>query len=238
MSKLLVLLNKRVINIAMIAISLLMIAIGLILASSLFFADNVLEIAYKKTEISNKMNGYSLYYALSNQNGAEIYLDIVGIKKYKNSNYEITITKTNVDGKETILEDYVYYLIDGIPYSKDDKNKYHRLKEEVIYINTEIYLKGLTNAKEIVYVGKEEIEDNKYEKYTFVIDNKIMNEILKYSNMPDLVFDKENIECVAWIDNEGYLYRLDYDIATGLDEPTSLMMRIFVVAYNKIEDFR
>ena len=241
MSKLLTVLNKNVIVIILISISVLLILIGLILVSPFFFIDNVLTISYKKTKISNSMSGYILYYSLSGQIEDKIYDDIVGIENYKDKSYKVRLIKMDIDeeadSEENDSEDYLYYVIDGIAYSKDDKNKYHKIKEKVIYNNTEIYLKGLINAKEIVYVGKENLEDNEYEKYTFIIDTKIMKEILKYSNIPDLIFDKETMGCVAWIDSEGYLYKLDYDISTGLNKSTSLMVRVFMSSYNQVTDF-
>jgi hypothetical protein len=239
MPKLLSIFNRKVIFAIIITISLIMIGIGIILASSLFSVDNVLVTAYKKTEISESLNRYKLYFSLTGQTSDKIYHDVVSIENYKGTNYRVTIIKFDIgeDGKEIVSEEIMYYVIDGIAYSRDDKNKYHEIKEEIIYDNTDIYLKGLLNAKEIVYVGKEEMEDNEYEKYTFIIDTKIMSEILKYSNLPDLVFDKKTIKCSALLDSDGFVFRLSYYIDTGLDESTSLMLELFVVEHNEGANF-
>ena len=234
--------RKKIINKKNMSIFIMVLAFGLIflgillIINPIFKKKSVLDKAYKKAIISENMNGYALYQFLSGVDLEDKYKKMVIIENYRNEKYRITIENEVLDSEES--SNTVIYVFDGIPYIEDDNNQNQKFNKKVIYDNTEIYLKGLIEAKEITYFGKEKLENTEYERYDFVIDSETMKEIMKYTKMPDFKIDNKKIECSVLLDNNGYIYKIIYHLNNDLKDKQAIKLNIFVLSYNQVEDFQ
>lgn len=243
--------NKKNLSISLVIMGVLAVLVGVFIEFNLKELNDYDEVKEKKIDFSKKleeaynkislstMNGYKVAYTLMGPYKEEKYLDIVTIENYMNKKYRVTVEYKN-DKWENIAKSDVYYIIGDITYAEKENKEYRKLDEEIIYNDTEVYLKGLINAKEVSYEsGKSiEVDGNTYEKYKFLVNVNIIKEILEHTNIKHISFDEESIECVAWLDEEGYLYRLDYNLLGSIDGGTPpLTLFLFLMDYNEIEDF-
>ena len=232
----------------MIVLSLLLIVAGLCLFLNPELLSNddkkdvdspfdVLKEAYEKTKISNMMNGYSMTYMLIGKNGEKEYLDTVEMINYKNTKYKIT--EKFIDNTEKQLsEPNVYYIIDGITFLEKNDGKYEKV-EEIIYNNTGIYLEGISSVQKLLLQTKESLGSNgvEYDKYVVLVDANNVAKMVTHTNVGDISFVDESIACVVWIDENGYIFRMDYDLSSGINGDDVFSIIIVLENYNKIENF-
>jgi len=225
--------NRKKISILFLITSIALILIGVFLLNLNFSSEQeILREAHKKSKISSLMSSYEIFYFI----GGDLEdFGYVTIENYENKKYKVTIQTFDENQKNSVVE--VMYILDGVAYSEISDDKYIKLDEKIIYNNTEIYLTGLLEAEKISYVGLDKIVGREYKKYSFIVKTKIVKKILNYTKKSNLSFDKENIECMAWIDEEGYIDRIDYYLFSGIENNEALILTVYVKKYNQIEDF-
>jgi len=123
------------------------------------------------------------------------------VTNYENSDKEITIT-----GRGETEEKYL--VKDGKNYSVKDE----KLTEvdTVPYANTESYLTGVNNLKEVTQGKDEEISKVKYKVYTGKISVEDMNNILKSTELGYTTSNEGTAE--VWLTEDNHVYKVYYKV--------------------------
>lgn len=162
-------------------------------------SDNGLNGAIKKTSIKEK--GLESYRCKVDIINDKERIDYIVLNK-ENKEYDISISTEDGNYSFTINKDTKekrHAPIDKPLPSEDIKQKYD-------YPNTDIFLSGLDNAKD-VKKSKVTIGDTKYTKQSFKISKNDLNKILEGF---DIKVKKEGTG-FAYIDKDNYVYMINYE---------------------------
>ena len=185
----------------------------------------------ERIKISDAMSSYTMTYILTGFYEGEIHTDYVQIQNYMNKRYKIMKNTFKSDK----LTENTYYVLDDVSYIEEDGKL---LKKGVSYSDAEIYLKGVVNAEEISFFGKDmvlpddENGENEYDKYTFKIKESVMEDIMKVADVRDIEF-KNEVDGAVWFDKEGYIRKIEYNLASGLGSETSFAAILYFSRYNE-----
>ncbi len=216
-------------------------------------ASKDLKDAYNKMSVGdgkNQVNGYSLSIRLFGLYNDEKINQSIRVQNYLGENFKV------VDSSST---ETTYYVIDGVNYksvatdTSTDATKqstyktatgadetgfgstkvattYEETKDDVPFINTDLYLTSLKSAKKIGDATEEKIGDLTYTTYEYTVTKKNMVKILVGSALEDIKFTAD-VPAKVWIDSDGYVYKIEYDLATGIDSDSTLSLNVY---YNAI----
>lgn len=197
--------------------------------------------AYKKMSIGegkNKINGYTMSIKIFGIYNDEKVNTNISVHNYMKQDYKISIDRD------------VYYLIDNVKYrviknttndlpSKafDDvnssiKTSYEEIDNNVLYTNTDLYISTLKNAKADDKPITEKIGEMEYKTYTYLASKKIVSEMLKDVDLKDVKI-KENVPTKVWIDTDGYVYKIEYDLSNKIENSSNLTLTIYCSGINK-----
>lgn len=217
-------------------------------------ASKDLKNAYNKMSVGdgkNQINGYSLSIRLFGLYNDEKVNQSIRVQNYLGKNYKV------VDSSETEI---TYYVIDGTNYKSItndkendttlynntestslngtgfDTNKvvtmYEETNDVVPFTDTDLYLTSLKSAKKIGDATEEKIGDLKYTTYEYTVVKKNMLKILAGSALKDIEFSAD-IPTKVWVDEDGYVYKIEYDLATGIKSESTLSLNVY---YNAVND--
>lgn len=218
-------------------------------------ASKDLKNAYNKMSVGdgkNQINGYSLSIRLFGLYNDEKVNQSIRVQNYLGKNYKVVDSSDN---------EITYYVIDGVNYKSvvDDTDSdttkkesaynkntgattgfdidkaittYEETDEAVPFTNTNLYLTSLKSAKKIGDATEEKIGDLKYTTYEYTIAKKTMLKILAGSALKDIKFTAD-IPTKVWIDKDGYVYKIEYDLATGIKSESTLSLNVY---YNAVND--
>jgi len=217
-------------------------------------ASKDLKNAYNKMKVGdgkNQINGYSLSIRLFGLYNDEKVNQSIRVQNYLGKNYKV------VDSSDT---ETTYYVIDGVNYKPVvgdkktdttlyndpestssnlpgfDINKsittYEETEDAIPFTDTNLYLTSLKSAKKIGDATEEKIGDLKYTTYEYTVTKKDMLKILAGSALEDIKFTVD-IPTKVWIDKDGYVYKIEYDLATGIKSESTLSLNVY---YNAVND--
>jgi hypothetical protein len=218
-------------------------------------ASKDLKNAYNKMSVGdgkNQINGYSLSIRLFGLYNDEKVNQSIRVQNYLGKNYKVVDSSDN---------EITYYVIDGVNYksvvnnteSDTTKNEsaynkntetttgfdndkevttYEETDKAVPFTDTNLYLTSLKSAKKIGDATEEKIGDLKYTTYEYTVAKKTMLKILADSALKDIKFTAD-IPTKVWIDEDGYVYKIEYDLATGIKSESTLSLNVY---YNAVND--
>lgn len=213
-------------------------------------ASKDLKKAYNKMSVGdgkNQINGYSLSIRLFGLYNDEKVNQSIRVQNYLGKNYKV------VDSSDT---ETTYYVIDGVNYKSVTNTKesdtalgdtnstglgfdtaktvttYEETEDEVPFTDTNLYLTSLKSAKKIGDATEEKIGDLKYTTYEYTVAKKTMLKILEGSALEDIKLTAD-IPTKVWIDKDGYVYKIEYDLATGIKSESTLSLNVY---YNAVDD--
>ena len=198
-------------NILIIMIFILLLCVGCGNSKLSSYADN--------TKIGKSTTGYKLDLRIYGKYNGKNVKKTVMIDNYKN-----TDKKVNIAGLVGLkLEDKVYILKDKKYYEVVD-NKLKEVKS-IIYEDTDIYLKGVYNIKNVSSPKTEKLGEVEYTVYTGKLDKKVFNDMLKATDLDITVSEDGTAE--VWITKDNRVYKAYYKTGELTIYPSFLM-------YNKI----
>lgn len=205
-----------------------------------------LKSAYNKMSVGdgkNQINGYSLSIRLFGLYKDEKVNQSVRIQNSLGKNFKVVDSSDDTE--------MTYYVIDGTNYKSvtedvkttDDttdtlfgntttKVTYEKTKDAVPFIDTDLYLTSLKSASKVGDSKEEEIGDLKYTTYEYTVSKKTMLKILAGTVLKDIKFTA-NIPTKVWIDKDGYVYKIEYDLATGIKSESTLSLNVY---YNSVNN--
>ncbi len=212
-------------------------------------ASKDLKNAYNKMSVGDgedQINGYSLSIRLFGLYNDEKVNQSIRVQNYLGKNYKV------VDSTDTEI---TYYVVDGVNYKSvttDEETDestyktttgtgfdttksvttYEETEDDVPFINTDLYLTSLKSAKKIGDATEEKIGDLTYTTYEYTVAKKTMLKILAGSVLEDIKFTAD-IPTKVWIDADGYVYKIEYDLATGIESESTLSLNVY---YNAVND--
>jgi len=222
-------------------------------------ASKDLKKAYNKMSVGdgkNQINGYSLSIRLFGLYNDEKVNQSIRVQNYLGKNYKVVdssdteITYYVIDGvnyksvvadtkADTTKESSTSNETTGAAASNGlgfDTNRavttYEETEDDVPFIDTNLYLTSLKSAKKIGDATEEKIGDLKYTTYEYTVTKKTMLKILAGSVLEDIKFTA-NIPTKVWIDKDGYVYKIEYDLATGIESESTLSLNVY---YNAVND--
>lgn len=203
--------------------------------------------AYNKMSVGEKENEV---------NGYTMNLKLFGVYNDKKINTSIRVNNyMNKDFKVTV-DDITYYLIDDAKYkttgnaldkfsssqkysfeadTERETAEYDEIDEDIPFIDTDSYLATLKNVKADDKPLTEKIGDYEYKTYTYSANKKNMAELLKDTVLKDIVFET-NVPAKVWIDSEGYVYKIEYSLASGLKSSSTLTLTAYFSGVNMAKE--
>lgn len=196
---------------------------------------------YENTKAGGKIDSYQLDLRIYGSFGDETYNEIFRVDNYKGTQFKvdnigknIVLPKEEPTEKEVqddllpIMRDNSSYKIDGKSYELKD-NTYVEV-ETLMYTNPNIYLETITKAKKVEELKEDKIGDNTYKTYSFKVDKKDMEPILKDGALKDLKL-KSDVSAKLWIDKDSRVYKVIYYLIEGKDrvEINASFFRINVI---------
>lgn len=195
--------KKKKIIIISVIVAVIAITVGVCLLLGILGKTTKLEQMVANTEVK-KSKGYIMDLRINGTyNNKKIY-KIIMINNYNNTDKQIAITNvTNgADEKsEYVVKDGKYYEV------KEDK-----LKEvnNVLYEDTDVFLEGVKDAKNIKQVEDKKIGEKTYKVYTGDVSKKTINNMISHT---DLGFEVDkDATAEIWLTNDNYVYRAYYRI--------------------------
>lgn len=200
--------------------------------------------AYKKMTIGesdNKINGYTMSIKL--------------FGSYNDQRISTSVRVNNYMGKDfkAVIDNTTYYLIDDVKYkiipntinnlpSKELEDfdstinaSYEEIKESIPFTNTDLYISTLKTAKADDKPLTEKIGEIEYKTYTYLANKKIVSEMLKNTDLKDAEI-KENVPTKVWIDTDGYIYKIEYDLSNKIEKSSNLTLTIYCSGINKARE--
>ncbi len=169
--------------------------------------------AYNK--ITNKKGSYNLSIRIIGVNDKTNINETIFIQSYRNSKYLIsrTIVNASTDNTNRRLpsSQKTIYVIDGITYTQNATGQYVKTTESVFYNDPSLYLIGFKNAKANAGKILEKIGEVTYDVYNLTFVKKDIENILNNNALTDVKLTKE-VTGKVYIDKEGYIFRLIYNI--------------------------
>lgn len=199
---------------------------------------------YENTKAGGAIDSYQLDLRIYGSYGGETYNEIVRVDNYKGTQFKIdNIVKNtvvpNVEEKEpnseTTEDDMLPFLRDNASYRIDGKN--YELKDSayvevdtLMYTNPNVYLETISKAKKVEELKEDKIGDNTYKTYSFKVDKKDMEPILKDGALKDLKL-KSDVSVKVWIDKDSRVYKVIYYLIEGKDrvEINASIFRINII---------
>ena len=182
---------------------------------------------YDNMEVNPNMIGYTIDLRFDGIYNDKKVNDIVRVDNYMNKDYIINDSNRVID-KEDSLREADLYISNGKSYVMKEE-KYISVEETSMYTNTNIYLTGLLKAKKVGKPTEDEIGTKKYTSYTFKVDKKTMNEILKNTSLKLEV--TKDVEAKVYIE-EDKVYKIVYNIHTGLEQEDTLVLSVCYFKFN------
>ena len=194
--------NKKslIIIIAVVLVIVLALLLGLFMNKE----SSKLKTNAEKTEISTDTTGYRLDLRIFGTYNKTKINEIVMVNNYKNSDKQVNFTKVS-DGKETTRE---FLVKDGKYYEVKD-NKLSSV-ENILYEDTDIFLKGVKNMTDTEFSSTEKIGETSYDVYKGVVSKSIVNDMLEETDL-GFKIDKD-ATCEVWITADGYVYKAYYKV--------------------------
>lgn len=199
--------------------------------------------AYNKMAIGDKENEI---------NGYTMNLKLFGVYKEQKVNTAIRVSNYMNKDFKVIVDNTTYYLIDGAKYKSTESDldrfsssqkynfnedtardtvKYDEIDEDIPFINTNSYLATLKNVRADDKPLTEKIGDYEYKTYTYSANKNNMASLLKDTVLKDIVFET-NVPAKVWIDSEGYVYKIEYSLSSGLKSNSTLTLTAYFSGVN------
>lgn len=204
--------------------------------------------AYSKMEVGtskSQINGYTASIRLFGLYKDKKINQSIRVQNYQNKDYKVVDSSSDVEK--------TYYIIDGVNYksvvktsttssSKDTTTSifgssnssvtYEKTTSKVPFTNTNLYLTSLKSAKNTGDAKSETIGDLKYTTYEYTVSKKVMSTILADTTLKKIEFTAD-IPAKVWIDKDGYVYKVEYDLATGIKSDSTLSLNVY---YNSVNN--
>lgn len=199
--------------------------------------------AYKKMSVGekeNQVNGYILSIKLFGVYGDEKVNESVIVSNYKDTSFKVE------------SDDYTYYVVGNKKYksvnSTSKKNElnlgiednshieaYEETKDEIPFLDTDKYILPLKNAKADDKPLADKIGEFEYNTYTFSVKKEkaqklLENTVLAKKKLP------ANVPAKVWIDQDGYVYKIEYDIAAGYKKSSLLTLTVYYNGVNNASE--
>ncbi len=206
------------------------------------FSKEELIKAYEKMQAGpDGINGYILELRIFGQIDNERINETVRLKNYMNEQLEVKINniskekgkgRVNEAGEaneisEEISNENVFVVSENKVYKQNKDAEYVEYKEEFLYKDVNIYLKGLNNIIEIKETEIETMGVDEYSVYHALVDLNAVQEILDSLNIEYEVLT--NVETKIYLDKEGYVYRIMYDLG-------NIKIYAYYVAINQVTE--
>lgn len=203
--------------------------------------------AYKKMSIGEKeseINGYTMSIRLFGIYNDKKVSTSVRVNNYMDKDYKVSI------------DDVTYYLVDGAKYKvtedindhflsqdrysyeitdEEGNTTYSEIDEDIPFTNTDDFLATLKNVKADDKPLTEKIGEEEYQTYTYLASKKTMSKLLKDTELKDAKIEK-NVPAKVWIDNEGYVYKIEYDLAASIEDTTNLTLNVYCSGINSARE--
>lgn len=190
-------------------------------------------------ESDKQVNGYTLSVRLFGIYEDKKITQSIKVDNYMNEDFKVT---TSTD------EENSYYLIGKDGYKsvlEEDKEEsynkyanfstilsYEKITDEVPFTDTNIYLTSLKSARKIEKPVSESIGETEYTTYKYVTSKKVVLKMLKDTKLEKIKFTKD-IPSKVWIDKNGFVYKIEYDLAKGIEKTSTLNLSVY---YNSIDN--
>ena len=195
--------NKRII---IVVIIILVVAVVLLLGTKKVSIGGTSKLKENvvKTEISEETTGYRLDLRIYGTYNKKSINKIIMVNNYKNTDKEIRITDLS-SGRDS---EKIFLVKDKKYYEVVDKE----LKEvgNILYEDTDIYLEGVKNIKELKEKGKEKLGENEYTVYTGKVSKSIMNKMLDKTDTKIKV--EKDADTEVWITSDNHVYKVYYKV--------------------------
>lgn len=236
----------KILGIIVLVIVVLLVGVYLFNSSKkteIVFSKGELEKAYEKMQAGpDKINGYILELRVFGKIDNEIVKETVRFNNYMNEQLEVKIKNYPVEEKgkgrvneageaneisEEISNENVFVVSENKVYKQNKDAEYVEYKEEFLYKDVNIYLKGLNNIIEIKETEIETMGVDEYSVYHALVDLNAVQEILDSLNIEYEVLT--NVETKIYLDKEGYVYRIMYDLG-------NIKIYAYYVAINQVTE--
>lgn len=162
---------------------------------------------YYENMLFNNINSYTMDLRIYGTYNNENVNEMVRIINYKNEQLTIlaspdmeNIFESNIyNNQELILEDKLYKLNEDYTYTE--------LNNELVYKNTEIYLKSVSKLNEIISESTEKVGEKEYKVYEVEYKKDIIKEVLSETNYKDYEIN-DKITGKVYIDGEN-IYKIE-----------------------------
>lgn len=214
----------------------------------------------------DQISGYTMNLRLFGLYNGEKIRESVRVQNYEGKNFKVTYStdlekiyyvidgvnykykedKPKNDKNEVTTDDIVEAIqgLEGlIGGDRNNENEvrdevtgsYSKTDEEVPFLNTDLYLTSLKSAKKIEEVKEEKIGDVTYNTYEFIVTKKAMKKLLVETSLKDIEF-KKDIEAKVWLDEDGFVHKVVYDLATGIESDTTLELSVYYNGVDKVRE--
>lgn len=225
-----------------------------------------LKTVYKSMQIGEgKINGYNINVRLFGLYNSEKVSQSITIQNYMNKTIKVVDSSNNKvyvrkDNKNFVLvgennEENIDFDFRPIGNGRDDRfreneeifeedlegeettstQRYEETTESIPLIDTDVLLSSLKKAKDVTDPEEDTIANTKYTKYTYTVSKKLAKEILAGTDLKDIEFE-DDIEATVWVDEKGYVYKLVYDLASGLDTKFDLELNVYFSSVNEASE--
>lgn len=214
-------------------------------------ASKDLKNTYNKMSVGDgedQINGYSLSIRLFGLYNDEKVNQSIRVQNYLGKDFKVV---------DTSNAEITYYQIDGVSYKSvveettDDTTTeiqsdysiskelttYEETEDDVPFMDTDLYLTSLKSASKIGDATEEKIGDLTYTTYEYTVAKKTMLKILVGTVLEDIEFS-ENVPAKVWIDSDGYVYKIEYNLATGIESNSTLSLNLYYNAINKSNEIK
>ncbi len=182
---------------------------------------------YENTKVGDKTESYQLDLRIYGNYDSKTYNEIVKIDNYKETQYKIDYISNQ---KEEIIEETneetneleMPLRVDNASYRIDQKNYEQKdgvfvEVESLMYTNPNAYLEVLSKASNVETLKEEKIGLDSYKTYSFKVNKKDMEAILKDGALKDLKL-KSDVSAKVWIDKDNRVYKVIYYLIEGKDK--------------------
>lgn len=215
---------------------------------------------------NGKVNSYQVSIRLYGLYNDEKLTQIVTVQNFKNKSYKVidstnNLTYYKVDGKnysyvqaekeeiedeeqssdEKVEDDLFDSIIPSDRFGNfgNDNNvvsgSYKETSEEIPFTDTDIYLSSLDKAKSISEPETEVISEISYTKYSYLVSKRVMSRIVANTILKDVEFESDT-NATVWIDSNGYVYKIEYDLASGLGLTYDLVLNAYYSSINDVDE--
>ncbi len=185
--------------------------------------------SYDKMQVGKEIDSYQLDLRIYGVYNNKSISEIVRVDNYKGTQFKVDYISLN-DQKNTtptteengIMKDNALYIIDKVMYRQNTSGKYAKTTEKSLYTDPTLYLNGLKSVKTNKYDRDETIVDKVYKVYKISVSTNTMKSILDNSAISDVKLTKD-VTGEVWIDANGYVYKLIYNVNTGMEDSSKAL---------------